>query len=530
MSTSHQHNRQFKSIWAVLLIGVLALGVAFRLIHLDRKVYWVDEVYTSLRMSGYTETEFVSQVFTGEPLRAGDLQRYQHPSPDKSLHDTLTALSGNAEHAPLYFLLARFWTQTVGASVGNIRLLSALLSLLAFPCLYWLCRLLFAESAVRWTALALFAVSPLHVLYAQEARQYSLWTVMIVLSSAVLLWAVRGKSVSRWVLYGITVAAGLYTHLLFGMVAIAHGLYVAIQDSVFRKPLRFRRNSGSYLLATLGGLLAFLPWLIVVIRGLTQIRTTTAFLTEDYSLGRMVDFWFLNLNRVFIDQEWGAANILLVVLVVYALYFLWQRADRRTGWFILLLVGVPFLLLLVPDLLLGGQRSLRIRYLIPCFLGMQLAIAFMLAPLRSSRWFSRLPLRFAAALRTALLVGLIALSIWGCAMSAQAQVWWNKSSNKSSFFPPVAQIINQAEAPLVLSDGDPINLLAFSYLLEPDVHLRLGTRPQQFNRLDNAEGAFLLTPSNPLRRRLERQNYQLTPIYEEDGTVYLWQISAAQGG
>lgn len=42
--------------------------------------------------------------------------------------------------------------------------------------------------------MALIAVSPFHVLYAQEAREYSLWTVTILLSSAALLRAMRVKT------------------------------------------------------------------------------------------------------------------------------------------------------------------------------------------------------------------------------------------------------------------------------------------------------------------------------------------------
>jgi uncharacterized membrane protein len=90
----------------LILALVLLVGIFFRVYNLDYKVFWVDEAYTALRMSGYTEAEFVQQVFTGEIVTAEALQRYQTPE-NRPFADTLTALKGNAEHAPLYFVLAR---------------------------------------------------------------------------------------------------------------------------------------------------------------------------------------------------------------------------------------------------------------------------------------------------------------------------------------------------------------------------------------------------------------------------------------
>jgi len=67
---------------------------------------------------------------------------------------------------------------------GAIRSLSAIISLLVFPGVYWLLPGIWVVNG--WIAIALIAVSPFHILYAQEAREYSLWTVTIALSSAAL--------------------------------------------------------------------------------------------------------------------------------------------------------------------------------------------------------------------------------------------------------------------------------------------------------------------------------------------------------
>lgn len=66
-----------------LIIVLLALGVFFRFFNLDRKLYWHDEVYTSLRASGYTKAEVIQQVFDGHEVGIEELQKFQHLSPEK---------------------------------------------------------------------------------------------------------------------------------------------------------------------------------------------------------------------------------------------------------------------------------------------------------------------------------------------------------------------------------------------------------------------------------------------------------------
>jgi uncharacterized membrane protein len=163
------------------IIILLVFGIFFRFVNLNQKTYWEDETLTSLRSSGYSVEEVVQQVFDGRVISIEDLKKYQHPNPEKSLTDTINALVEHPEHPPLYYLMSRFWMQLFSGFATTPRSLSALISLLILPCVYWLCLELFESSMVGWVAVALVAVSPVYVRYAQEARQYSLWTVIILL-------------------------------------------------------------------------------------------------------------------------------------------------------------------------------------------------------------------------------------------------------------------------------------------------------------------------------------------------------------
>ncbi len=48
-----------------LIVMLLMVGIFFRFFNLDRKVYWHDETFTSLRISGYTviETNYNYKTF-----------------------------------------------------------------------------------------------------------------------------------------------------------------------------------------------------------------------------------------------------------------------------------------------------------------------------------------------------------------------------------------------------------------------------------------------------------------------------------
>jgi uncharacterized membrane protein len=132
---------------------LLLLGILFRFINLDGKLYWYDETLTSLRISGQTQTELVQEVFNGRVITVKELQqKYQYPNREKGLNDAIKAFAGNAEHSPLYYLMARFWVQVLGNSVTVIRSLSAIISLLALPCIYWLCLELFESALTGWLA------------------------------------------------------------------------------------------------------------------------------------------------------------------------------------------------------------------------------------------------------------------------------------------------------------------------------------------------------------------------------------------
>lgn len=212
-----------------LFILILVSGIFLRFNGLDKRIYWLDEVATSFRIAGFTIAEVSQQLYDSKVVDVNYLQKFQKPSLERNWGDTINSLVvDDAQHPPLYFVMVRFWAELVGSSPAMIRILSVLISLLVFPCIYWLCIELFNSPLLGWIAIALTSFSLLHLTYAQEAREYSLWIVTILCSSAAFLRAIRLKTKISFGIYAISIIVGLYTFPITGMVLLGHGIYLAV--------------------------------------------------------------------------------------------------------------------------------------------------------------------------------------------------------------------------------------------------------------------------------------------------------------
>jgi uncharacterized membrane protein len=355
----------------------------------------------------------------------------------------------------------------------------------------------------------------------------------------------RLKTKLSWGLYAASVALGLYTFIFSGLVAISHGIYVVVKE-------RFRgtKTLAAFVLASLIGFFAIAPWVFVIVANLSEARTTTAWLTEGLPLREMLKAWILQaFSPVFVDA-WNSSrfspdfhlpylrftkllSVPLLVLTGYSFYFLCRNTPKKVWLFILTLTGVTALALILPDLISGGKRSLNPRYLVPCYLGIQLAVAYFLATqitafaLSTNAWRQKF--------WQLTLLAIISLGVLSCSISSQAESWWNKVSNEKNS--EIASIINQAKSPLLISDSSIGFVVSLSYLLDSKLQLILfpeirKTKTSIPSISKEYSDVFLfdspyhfrvgLIPENSLRYQLEKeQKYKIKPVYEEGG---LWQI------
>jgi uncharacterized membrane protein len=465
--TLHQ-NRSLSGLKS-LAIAVVLIGIFFRVTHLGHKVYWHDEVFTSMQTAGYTATEVDDNVFTGVLLAPKQLLHYQHLSPHRGWDKTWYALSSDPVHPPLYYLIERLWMEWFGSTVITTRSLSVLFSLLTFPALYWLCQELFDLSTVGWIALALFAVSPFQVLYAQEARPYSLWILVTLLSSSALLQALRRQTWTNWAGYAATVALMLNTFILSPLVLVCHGLMILLDRPLSGRALRY------YGLALFVGCLSFVPWMIVLMQNWLNLQSKTAWTTSSPPQSVLFKLWGLHLSSNFIDPGFPLEHPYTYIvpplvggLFGYGLWLLCRHTQRRTWLLLLLLTTLPAIALMLPDLLWGGQRSINTRYFVPGLVGVQLTVAYGLASLiENGRSRQRL-------LGKVILALLLTAGMVSCALSWQSETWWTKGTSYNNS--ALAKSLNQLDQPIVIRTlentalGDTISL---SYLVNDDVRFIL---------------------------------------------------------
>ncbi len=566
--------RQLSKGLRYLAIALLIIGVVFRFVNLNHKVFWHDEVYTVFRAAGYVRTDIDQELFQNRVMPIGDLQRFQQIKPGSTAADTVRSLViEDPQHPPLYFLLTRWWMQVLGrpltaifgSSLTVTRSLPLLISLLALPAAYALAWELFRSRDIGLLAAMLLALSPFDVLFAQTARQYSLLTVMVVVSQWLLLRALRLTSTahesfstsarrgigSAWAWYGGAVAIGLYTQPFFGLTLIAQGVLIGLLWWLDWHALR-RQDIAAFAIAVGGAILLYSPWLLVMATNRQRVADTTRWTQAVLDLGYLSKLWLLSFTALFFDLDFGFDNPLtfglrlpFLLMIMAALAALWQFCDRRPRLALLTMILVPFLLLVGSDLLLQGKRSAISRYLVSSFPGVQIAVAYWLGQLLAKkspapkfpalvsnqrRTLSQRADPFGYRLGWVSFVLITVAAIASLTVSATATSWWSK--DLSYLNDQVATAVNQTENPILISEvgveytntGD---LISLSYIVKPDTPL-LGldetfhfVDEPAFDNLRQNRTAIVFRPSQSLIVRLEARYGSLIP-YSPHGN--LWRI------
>jgi uncharacterized membrane protein len=518
----------------LIAIALLVLAVCFRFAHLDRKVYWHDEVYTSMVITARPGKYLSEDLFQNKLVQPADLLKYQQFVPGLGLGDMVVRKGlEDSQHPPLYYILLRFWAMIGGTSPAAIRGFSVFLSLLVFPALYWLCLELFETPLAAWVAIALFAVSPFHLVYGQEAREYAFWLALVLASSAFLLRALRSPHWRNWVGYGVSMVLAFYTALFSVWIAIGHFLYTVGVDGdnrLLKRPPRLGKRTllcGATLLAVIP---FFLPWVYLMLASGDVLEQTTSWASIPLPWLITLQASIFNFSRSFVDFNFDFDQpvayflaIPVLILQAYAVYVLCRTAPRRVWWFILTFTGCTALALGLPDLLFGGQLFTVTRYLIPCFVGLQLAVVYLLTHYLSERRNWRF--RFAVVVFS-LLIG---LGIVSQGVYTQANTWWNKVLNSN--YPQVAEMVNQSDRPLIIADARsyyPASMVSLSYLLKPDTHFLLlpsaeNTFPMQ-NLPTGFGTVFLFNPSESFRQQFESRYQKPLTLVFQDSWNEVWKI------
>ncbi len=202
----------------------IVIGAVVRLFRLGRQNLWIDELISLQTASWAKGAEFARGLLS-------DI------------------------HGPFTSLLLHVWARW-GQSEAWLRLLYVIPAILTIPLAARLGRALAGEACGRWTC-AVLALSPLHVWYSQEVRNYS-WAIFLgtaALVAFVEAWDDRATA-KTWLTLAGCLALGILTN--FSVALLIAALSVAV---LLRRPFspRFVLLWGAVLAAVL---LLFVPWLV----------------------------------------------------------------------------------------------------------------------------------------------------------------------------------------------------------------------------------------------------------------------------
>ncbi|NWG11947.1 MAG: glycosyltransferase family 39 protein [Acidobacteria bacterium] len=196
-----------------------------------------------------------------------------------SLRDILDSLTrGMYFPAPLDSLFQKMLTVPLGMSNWVLRFHAAIFGALSIWVFAHIARRLFGDRVALYSA-ALFALYPLHYHYSQEARPYSLLTLLTLLSYALLLKNVSAGNRARgnWWLLGLILTLLLYSSFLGVVVLVSQACGLLAARLAARMPSAVRMPAGEdaahpelpppahshaagYALAAAIACALFLPW------------------------------------------------------------------------------------------------------------------------------------------------------------------------------------------------------------------------------------------------------------------------------
>lgn len=460
------------SHFQLLALILIVIGGLFRFSGLGNMIYSHDEAYTSLRAAGYTGSEAIDGIWDGSVITKDDIQFFLTPDNNKTVYDTLSVVArSEPQLSPIYFILAHYWMRLVGSSAAAMRGLSAVLSLFAIPGMYWLSLELFKSRRTALVSAVLISLSPFSILFAQDARPYSIWASLALLSSAAFLTAIRKNTKPIWTVYCLLIIIGIYSHLMFALVVIGHGLYLLLVSEA-RQEGRFKR----YLVASFLASLVFIPWLIQIFTHWDNMMYRIGWSNTEFPWPLYIQRWVMIFASPLIDMYLDSGNIIpyilrvpVLLLIGYALFFLVASTPKRVWAFLLILLGVTALPLFLSDLIRGGILSLQGRYLISTNVLIIAVISHLIAekislpPVKPSyTWYVITALLLVAQLGSAINI-------------LFSETWWTKRLTWND--PQVGHVLNQVNDPLLivygLSPTDLGDILALSYSVDEDVRFRL---------------------------------------------------------
>lgn len=281
-------------------------------------------------------------------------------------------------HPPLYYWFLKLWTVLFGTSELAFRSMSIVFGMVVIVFGFLLVRRLFGRKAA-YASLLLLALSPMLIRYGQEARMYTMAAAIALAATYVLTFAVKSKRRLPWVIYGVLVAIGMWTHYFTALVWLSHWTWrfiVKWQTGKRGQELKKAFFDKDWMFTHILAVAIFVPWAIVM---LIQVAVVQAggFWIGPVSVNSFTNY-FTNL-LFYLEHEpaiglYGTTLAVVIgVLVVFGLklYKTLNKKDKQNYLLLICLAFVPVILLFIastPPI----RSSFVERYLVPSATGFAL--------------------------------------------------------------------------------------------------------------------------------------------------------------
>lgn len=319
----HREDKKFNKFDWLTLGGGLAVFTAISLGNISRWSIWFDEAFSVYLIR----------------FNFSDIAKY-------------TALD---VHPPLYYWVLKLWQMAFGNSELALRSLSLVFIAIAIIFVYMLIRKTFGMKAAGWSMLFL-ALSPMLLRYSEEARMYGMVMAIVAAATYVLVSAHEKPTRLKWIVYGILVALGMWTHYFTALIWIAHWVwrYIAVRGATAKK-VWSEFFSKDWILAHAVALAAFLPWLPIMAKQLGGIQKT-GFWIDPVSI--TTPFNFLT-NLLMYRDTWEVtgwyallATVALIALLtmIFKTWPMLKNEQKQSYSLILSIAIVPIVMLIILSL------------------------------------------------------------------------------------------------------------------------------------------------------------------------------------
>ena len=250
----------------------------------------------------------------------------------------LVAATQGDVHPPLWYLIEWVMVHIGGETDFSLRLPAVMLSIAALPLLVLIARKLKLSEGAALVGLALMAVSPFELYFAQEARMYALLQFAAMLGA----WSLLER---RWWLLSLSAVVMMYTHnygivyaaMLYAFALIAEIHPFEIPDLLINRPLLpdwvmadYWKSIRTVFISGVVAVACYLPWVPSL---LGQFKTMDHWWQQPTTFGAFIEPVHIFLwNASMLGDFYPIAQVVTYTLILFALLRIVQLRSKTALW------------------------------------------------------------------------------------------------------------------------------------------------------------------------------------------------------